>query len=89
MILDISKKISEKVKIKISSDETLEIETFSVKESADVEEKLNEIEKPKEKLEYIISLLDSKGFGRDLSDKISGDTLLEVFSLVSGTNKKK
>lgn len=89
MILDISKKISEKVKIKISSDETLEIETFSVKESADVEEKLNEIEKPKEKLEYIISLLDSKGFSRDLSDKISGDTLLEVFSLVSGTNKKK
>lgn len=89
MILDISKKISEKVKIKISSDETLEIETFSVKESADVEEKLNEIEKPKEKLEYIISLLDSKGFSRDLSDKISGDTLLDVFSLVSGTNKKK
>ena len=89
MILDISKKISEKVKIKISSDETLEIETFSVKESADIEEKLAEIEKPKEKLDYIINLLDGKGFDKKLSDKISGETLLEVFSLVSGTNKKK
>ena len=89
MILDISKKISEKVKIKISSDETLEVGTFSVKESADIEEKLAEIEKPKEKLEYIVGLLDEMGFPRNVSEKISTETLMEVLSLVSGTNKKK
>lgn len=89
MILDISKKISEKVKIKISNDETLEVGTFSVKESADIEEKLAEIEKPKEKLEYIVNLLDEMGFPKNVSEKISTETLMEVLSLVSGTNKKK
>ena len=68
-----------KVKIKISSDETLEIETFQLKKAQTLRKKLNEIEKPKEKLEYIISLLDQRALVRDLSDKISGDTLLEVF----------
>lgn len=89
MILDISKKISEKVKIKISDDETLEVEALSVIDSAEVEEKINEAKSAKEKIEYVIEVLHKRGFDKKYSSKVSSDTLLEIFSLVSGTNKKK
>lgn len=89
MILDISKKISEKVKIKISDDETLEVEVLSVIESAEVDEKMAESKTAKEKVDYVIGILHEKGFDKKYSSKISGETLLEIFSLVNGTNKKK
>lgn len=89
MILDISKKISEKVKIKISDDETLEVNTLSVMESAEVEERINEAKTAKEKVEYVIEVLHQSGFDKKYSSRISSETLLEVFALVSGTNKKK